>query len=105
MRQICDVRWDTELSTMLGLARGAAGNWRQGIALPSLRSCLILVARFGVSLDWLIFGTGPRYVAERLNDTQRGDAALPLSTDAQHMMRFVAHWNATELKSNLVYGP
>jgi hypothetical protein len=57
MREVLGLSSDVELAEQLKLGRTTPGMWRLRNRVPT-ENCVEVAAQRGVSLDWLIFGTG-----------------------------------------------
>lgn len=43
----------------LGRSQGAIGNWKQGVAKPSIDHAITMATNTGVCVEWLLTGRGP----------------------------------------------
>ena len=55
---------DRAVARRLGCANSNVSRWIAGKALPDAASLLAIRREYGVSVDWLLTGTGPRLVAD-----------------------------------------
>lgn len=55
---VFDVKNDSQLSDLIGIARATVGNWRSRNSVP-YPFCVETADAKGISLDWLLMGEGP----------------------------------------------
>ena len=54
-------KWnDVQLAERLGISKTAVGKWRAGTAVPNPQMAVTLADLAGISIRWLIMGTGNR---------------------------------------------
>ena len=66
-------RQDT-MATVLGVQRSAYNNWEKGVRLPDVAAMVRLLAKSGVSLDWIFAGelrSMPFDLASKLEEQAR----------------------------------
>lgn len=63
MKIVVEVSMDKGLAEFFEGAPSSISAWKRRDTIP-LVECLVLVERFGVTLDWLILGRGPRLASE-----------------------------------------
>lgn len=90
MREAVDVRTDIALGSYFGLGSSAVSNWRARNTVP-YAECVILSIRKGVSLDWLILGSG----AEAAGDGHMVRDRPPTDERMLRLRAFLAHWDVT----------
>lgn len=69
------VQSDSELSRVTGINRQTIGSWRARSSIP-YELCVSLASERGVSLNWLLAGTGAMYLIKEalyLTDTEAAD--------------------------------
>jgi len=91
MQEVVGVRTDIALGQYFSYGSSTVSGWRTRNKVP-YEECMILAKRKGVSLDWLLLGTG----------TMHGDAAPAPITEGtgndprmQRIGGFLSHWTAT----------
>lgn len=55
---------NAQLARRLGISKTAVGKWRQGTSVPNPQMAVALSDLAGVSIRWLIVGTGARQVTK-----------------------------------------
>jgi hypothetical protein len=91
MQEVVGVRTDIALGQHFGYGTSTVSGWRTRNKVP-YEECMILAKRKGVSLDWLLLGTGAMH----------GDATSTAITEGhgndprmQRIGGFVSHWITT----------
>lgn len=51
-----------KLAQDLGIAVFTIQKWERGRFLPGVKALITIADRFGVSLNWLLLGEGPRFL-------------------------------------------
>jgi hypothetical protein len=104
MQEAVNVKTDVELTAILGLGGNAVSNWRNRNSAP-YAYCASLAEEFGVSMDWLVFGKGPRRAARAAETvtartTISGDG---LSPSARRITQFVSDWDASRPEDEAIW--
>jgi DNA-binding transcriptional regulator YiaG len=105
MRQVYDVKHDTELALVLGLSKAAPSNWRQRNS-PPYEICVEIAGKKGVSLDWLIFGVGNMRLGVREAmpaQSPHQDAPGISSPRAERLSQFVYWWHVNRTQDEMVW--
>lgn len=105
MRQVYDVKHDTELALALGLSKAAPSNWRQRNS-PPYEVCVDIARNKGISLDWLIFGVGDMRLGVRgtePTDPPMVDVANDPSPRAERISQFVYWWHLNRTQDEMVW--
>jgi len=70
-------KWnDVQLAERLGISKTAVGKWRAGTAVPNPQMAVTLADLAGISIRWLIMGTGSR---EARRKTAASDEVLRMA--------------------------
>ena len=70
-------KWnDVQLAERLGISKTAVGKWRTGTAVPNPQMAVTLADLAGISIRWLIMGTGSR---EARRKTAASDEVLRMA--------------------------
>jgi hypothetical protein len=104
MRQVYEVKHDTELALALGLSKAAPSNWRQRNS-PPYELCVEVASKRGVSLDWLVFGIGDMRLGARAVaplDTAPEDASVPTGA-ADRLSQFVYWWHVNRTQDEMTW--
>jgi transcriptional regulator with XRE-family HTH domain len=105
MRQVYNVKRDTELAQELGLSKAAPSNWRQRNS-PPYEVCVEIAREKGISLDWLIFGVGDmrlgvrEVMANKLSDQHPARESSPR---AESISQFVYWWHVNRTQDEMVW--
>ena len=103
MRQVLAVTSDSALAAALDLAPSAPSNWRQRNRAP-YNMCVRIARIHGVSLDWLVFGSGEMRMSGvgQVHDTSSA-AYRVVSDGATRITRFLAVWDATRAPGEITW--
>jgi len=103
MREVVNAKNDVELATLLGLGGNAPSNWRQRNS-PPYAFCANLALAYGISLDWLVFGRGPKRVgsATEIARSAAGEGGN-LSPSGRRITQFVGDWDATRPEAETIW--
>jgi len=105
MRQVYDVKYDTELALVLGLSKAAPSNWRQRNS-PPYEICVDIAQKKGVSLDWLIFGVGEMRLGARgrvaIRPVNEAPSPAP-SPGAERLSQFVYWWQVNRTPDEMIW--
>lgn len=76
LKQMCD---------NLGLKRGSYTRYENGQAIPGLHTLNMIVDKYGLSIDWLLFDREPKYIMDRsrLEELEKEVEQLKTSLDSQ----------------------
>jgi hypothetical protein len=105
MRLVCEAKNDTELAAKLNLSISAPSNWRQRNS-PPLGTCAEMAVKKGISLDWLIFGTGDMYLGVQEDVPTYGDReaiSFDLVSAAERITQFVKWWYVNRSHDEVVW--
>jgi hypothetical protein len=81
MKIVVGVSMDKGLAEFFEGAPSSISAWKRRDTIP-LVECLVLVERFGVTLDWLILGRGPRLASEVVGAVASGaESEAPIEPD------------------------
>jgi hypothetical protein len=104
LREVVGAKNDSELAAALGLGVNAPSNWRQRNS-PPYGFCADVAHTYGVSMDWLVFGRGPkrlgRPVEAVVSNTQIGSADL--SPSGQRITQFVVDWDGSRAEHETIW--
>jgi hypothetical protein len=91
MQEVVGVRTDIALGQYFSYGSSTVSGWRTRNKVP-YEECMILAKRKGVSLDWLLLGTGSIH-----GDTAPAPITEGSSNDPrmQRIGGFLLHWTAT----------
>lgn len=95
MQQVVGVRTDIALGKYLGFGTSTVSGWRTRNRVP-YEECVILAKRKGVSLDWLLLGTGTM-------DGAMLPPGVPDDARLHRLDQFLAHWHATRSDDDQVW--
>jgi hypothetical protein len=105
MRQVYNVKHDTELALELGLSKAAPSNWRQRNS-PPYEVCVEIAGKKGISLDWLIFGIGEMRLGARtfaslpLDSLESASQPSPM---AERVSQFVYWWHLNRTPDEMTW--
>lgn len=105
MRQVYNVKHDTELGQVLGLSKAAASNWRQRNS-PPYEICVEIAREKGVSLDWLFFGVGGMRIGGRgtgAMDSPHVGITNDTSPRAERISQFVYWWHVNRSQDEMTW--
>lgn len=104
MREVVGVKSDADLASAVGLGANAPSNWRQRNS-PPYSWCADIAHAYGVSLDWLVFGRGPKRLGRAVEGTSAGPAGhgLDLSPSGRRITQFVGDWDATRPEAESIW--
>lgn len=104
MREVVGAKNDSELAAAVGLGVNAPSNWRQRNS-PPYSWCADIAHAYGVSLDWLVFGRGPRQLSRTAERSPAGPAGhgLDLSPSGRRITQFVGDWDATRPEAESIW--
>lgn len=80
---------DRELAQRLGKTNTTIWNWRNAEKIPSYETCVELAVFFGVTVDWIMTGRGPKYPASIREDAGGYLDISELTPDQQVILRAV----------------
>lgn len=104
MREVASAKNDAELAAVLGLGVNAPSNWRQRNS-PPYAFCANMAQAYGVSLDWLVFGRGPKRVG-RAAETETASTTtggVGLSPSGRRITQFVGEWDAARAEAEAIW--
>jgi len=104
MREVVNAKNDAELAAILGLGGNAPSNWRQRNS-PPYAFCANLAAAEGISMDWLVFGRGPKRLSHAAQPVVRRavDDGANLSPAARRLTQFVGDWDAARPEAEAIW--
>lgn len=106
MRQVYEVKHDTELALALGLSKAAPSNWRQRNS-PPYEVCVEIAGEKGVSLDWLVFGVGDMRLGTRavgpLDTVHHTEARPTPGGAAERLSQFVYWWHVSRTRDEMTW--
>jgi transcriptional regulator with XRE-family HTH domain len=70
-----------EFAKRLGIPLNTLGRYERGVNNPDLDFLIAVHDKFGVSLDWLVFGVGDRRIPGCAADSPAGREAAPMPED------------------------
>jgi len=73
----------TQLASILGVSRGACGQWEAGISSPSSKRMESLVKSLGVNFEWLTTGRGEAPVSNEIANQQLSSQTSLMPEDLQ----------------------
>lgn len=98
LRKVFAVRTDVQLSEHINASVSAISNWRTRNAAPYAVLATVAGTR-GVSLDWLVFGTGEGSCARPCTEEQ-----VNLRTaQANRITQFVEFWDRTRTDEEVIW--
>ena len=104
MREVVSAKNDAELAGVLGLGHNAPSNWRQRKS-PPYAFCANLAQAHGISMDWLVFGRGPKHLSNATQPVIRRavDDSVGLSPAARRLTQFVGDWDAARPEAEAIW--
>lgn len=58
----------SQLATMVGVSRGACGQWERNISSPSIENLSMLAVMLDVAFEWLATGRGDKSAETRVSE-------------------------------------
>lgn len=72
-----------QLANMIGVTRGACGQWERGISSPNIENLSRLALILNVAFEWLATGRGQMEPRGRVTETQANYANQQVLSDQQ----------------------